>query len=593
MTAALLIAKLSLLGTLAAFLLLFLGARRLRRTLAAALILLAVALGVSAAIAIEGGRALHFISAHTPYVAGGAVLGLATLAVLTWVVHRYPGWAVPAIVVLMPLRTTVGAGGTTANLLIPLYLVTVAVLISELVVRDRLRPPEGPQREPLRIALAVVIALGGLSTLWAGYGYTGLDKAFLAGLVKILAFYVPFAAIFYLVVRYARSVADVTRLFLTVIWSAVGFSLIGIAQYAGHFVFFNRASIEHAYKIGQGWRVNSLFWDPNMFSRFLIVALLICLTLALVTPARRRRLAAAAAVIAGANVLTLSRSGWIGLLIGLILFSYLWLGRRRGTYVTVAAVIVIGAGLGALFALRSPWRHGILDHPWGINRLTGGRYYLAQGGIRMFEDHPLTGVGLGDFPLAYYPKYRDRHASKVLRDSHTTPITFLAEEGILGVLAYLAVLVTFFATALRADRREHQPEALLAGAASRAGPPQGPAAAPAPFTTSLVVASDPPDPPGGGVLNAPAGGGTPAPDAEPTPSALARRRLRLVQAGLAAAVLATVVHSLVYNAWFEDPYLWLLLAVSVALRYRLTGWPEEPRHARPRPRRVLTPPDRT
>jgi hypothetical protein len=32
-----------------------------------------------------------------------------------------------------------------------------------------------------------------------------------------------------------------------------------------------------------------------------------------------------------------------------------------------------------------------------------------------------------------------------------------------------------------------------------------------------------------------------------------------------------VTHSLLYNAFFEDPYLWLLFGLVLAAAYRLTG----------------------
>ncbi len=50
----------------------------------------------------------------------------------------------------------------------PLYLVLLAVAIAEIVVRDRLRVPEGRRTDPVRIALAVMLAVIGVSSLWTG-----------------------------------------------------------------------------------------------------------------------------------------------------------------------------------------------------------------------------------------------------------------------------------------------------------------------------------------------------------------------------------------------------------------------------------------
>ena len=47
----------------------------------------------------------------------------------------------------------------------------------------------------------------------------------------------------------------------------------------------------------------------------------------------------------------------------------------------------------------------------------------------------------------------------------------------------------------------------------------------------------------------------------------ADRRLYLWQAGLVACVVSIFVHSMTYNAFFEDPYLWLFMALASACRH--------------------------
>ncbi len=58
----------------------------------------------------------------------------------------------------------------------------------------------------------------------------------------------------------------------------------------------------------------------------------------------------------------------------------------------------------------------------------------------------------------------------------------------------------------------------------------------------------------------------------PPEEELPDRRLYLIKAGLAAVVLAIFVDSLLYNAFFEDPYLWTMLALIAAAACRLTVW---------------------
>ena len=532
MAAALLLAKLCLVGVLATFLPLFAGVRRRRRTLASLLVVFVAALAgftaaayglrtslpgaQSAGAARSSGTAARLI--HDPPLLVLTAIGLlAVLALLTWIAWRSPKWMLPAAVVLMALRLPLGFSLDAPKLLWPLYLVILALLIAEVVVRDRLAPPEGAHRDHLRVALAAFIGLAGLSVLWGGFSYASGFVAFTSGLVKLWAFYLPFAAVYYLVFRYVRHADDLRRILMTVLWFGVLLAVIGVTQYATHWILFNRARLLREASLGQGFRVNSLFFDPNVFSRFLIMALLLCAVLALVEPRRRRVLAPVAALFAIAHVFTLSRSGWVSLLAGLIMLGYAWLGARRGTYALAALLLAFGAGLGALIAVRgTPIRAATLRHPWGINKITGGRYYLVTGGLLMFRAHP-EGVGLGIFPHAY-PFFRDFHARKTLVENHTTPVAVLSELGAQGLAAYLLILAAFFSTAFgRLPRRGH--------------------------------------------LHPPLDGHGP-PD----------RYVKLAAAGLASVVLAIVAHSLLYDAFFEDPYTWLMMALAAATACRLTTW---------------------
>ena len=49
----------------------------------------------------------------------------------------------------------------------------------------------------------------------------------------------------------------------------------------------------------------------------------------------------------------------------------------------------------------------------------------------------------------------------------------------------------------------------------------------------------------------------------------ADRRLYLWQAALVACVLSVFVHSMTYNAFFEDPYMWVFMALASAVVTRI------------------------
>jgi O-antigen ligase len=503
MPGSLLLAKISLLGLLATFLPLFCGVRRRRLWLFAALLGFFTLLIVSALPVVS--RSHGGFAGHVTLLAGGSLVGLALLAAVTWLVWRYPLYSIPAMVVLMPLRIPVPAGGSTSYLLVPLYTLTLGVAIAEVVVRDRLHLYAWFRRDPTRVALAAVTAVAGVAAMWTGLPHASRATAYAAALVEMLAFFLPFAVVYYLVYRYVRSLADLKRVVVVIIGWGGALALLGLIQYATRTVLFNRAGILRDYRLEHSFRVNALFWDPNMFGRFLVVVIVLALVSVLAPLERRWRvpLLAVAALATAALVVTYSRSSWAALAAAAILFEWFWLGRRRGTVAVLVTVVLLTGGLYALESARHYARLETkvkLNTLYGWNKLAGGRVYLIESGWRMFREHPVGGVGLSGFPLAY-PDYRLRRARPSLNENHTTPVTVLAEEGLVGFAAYIALLAVYFATVMR----------------------------------SRALAAD--------------------------------RRLRLVQAGFMAVILAIILHSLFYNAFFEDPYLWAVMAVSMALTY--------------------------
>jgi O-antigen ligase len=444
---------------------------------------------------------------------GAALGGCVFMAALTWLAYRYPNVTLIAVLALLPLRLPLPLGGGSCNLLVPLYLLTLAMALAEIVVRDGLALPTGFRRDPARVALAIMITVLGVSSLWTGIAYAPRIKAFSLALVKLFAFIVPFATLYYLVERHLNSRLRLRRLIWAMLASGVALALIGIVQAPTHWVIINRAGVLDNEQMQHTFRANSLFWDPNMFGRFcaLIVLLGVAMFLAVRAGGYRSRWRrvlplSAAALAAIALALTYSRSGLISLLGGAVVIELAWLGWKKGLIAVLASVLVLAGGLTALTMARDTKNvEAKLSTTMGLNKLTGGRVYLVKAGWRMFERHPLRGIGLAGFPQAF-PKYRTSHAAKLsLKESHTTPVTIAAEQGSIGLLAFAGLLATFFITALRKRR----------------------------FGTS--------------------------------------RDLYLMQAGLVGGVVALCVSSLSYNAFFEDPYLWIFLAMGSAVATRLVS----------------------
>jgi O-antigen ligase len=160
-------------------------------------------------------------------------------------------------------------------------------------------------------------------------------------------------------------------------------------------------------------------------------------------------------------LLTLSQSSFAGLLLGLLVLG----GARwspRGALAVAAAALVVGAVL--VVAAPSSLRLD-LSSSKSADAATSGRVDLIEGGVRLFGHRPLQGYGPGAFSRAY------RRAEKGSREravsaSHTIPVTVAAEQGVVGLLLYIALLVGGFGTLVRGARGDPVRAAVLAAFAA-------------------------------------------------------------------------------------------------------------------------------
>jgi O-antigen ligase len=163
-----------------------------------------------------------------------------------------------------------------------------------------------------------------------------------------------------------------------------------------------------------------------------------------------RFLLAAAMVFALISVLdTQSRSGLIALVT--LLITMVLIGGRWRRHASVLLVLFAVAALGYVVSgAASSDRH--LTSPD-----TAGRSTLWLVGWRMFEAHPLTGVGAGNFQVSNinYVSQPGAITRADLIDNSAFPVhniylQFLAELGLPGLIAFLGIALVAAAAALRA-----------------------------------------------------------------------------------------------------------------------------------------------
>lgn len=437
-------------------------------------------------------------------------LGLAALGaagILAALFNRWPILLPLAIVFALPFRVPLHAGGDTANLLVPLYLVIAGGVLA-LGLREwqerggpyagagifagRVAPlADVPLRKSgrririgpptlLPLVLAAVVLLYAVQALYS--------PDFSKGLQNVCFFFVPFSLVYALL----RDVEWDRKLLVLVLWvvavEAVAFVIVGSVEYLSRDLFWNdqviRSNEFHTY-----FRVNSIFWDPNIYGRYLALVIVIGMS-ALLWAKERRALAMLTALVAVlwlGLVMTFSQSSFAALLAGLAVlaalrWSWRWTLAAVGAGAVLAVVIVLFAGG---ISKLSPDR---------FNVDTGGRANLVSGGTDLFAQRPIWGYGAGSFPRAYREHIATKKAPVSV--SHTEPVTVAAEQGLLGLVAYAALLVTALWT--------------MASGLS------------------------------------------------PSPPLVAR-------AAVLATFVALLIHTMAYAGFYEDPITWVLLAVGASL----------------------------
>jgi O-antigen ligase len=372
-------------------------------------------------------------SGHHRLFAAAAVVGLVLAIAGTWIVLRVPWLLALATLACVPARFPVHVGSTQANLLLPLYGV---VVVAALVLAWQLYGDDVRSRElgPLSWPLALLVAWTGVSMLWT--------KDVRQGAIELLFFILPFGLLAVVLARLPWSRVWVITLYVQLALMGLVFASIGIVQYEERQIFWNpKVKVDNAYA-PSGWfyRVNSVFYDPSIYGRFLVVAILASLAVVLRRRGRDPLWAIAATLVLGITWVGLlpsfSQSSYVALIVGVAVAAIVMWRWRSLVVLGVAAAVLL------LVVVASPQlRHRIQGKTSSsLSHITSGRSTLARNGIKLAVHNPVFGVGVGGFKRAYADETGLKGREPKAAASHTTPITVAAETGLPG-LALLLVLV--------------------------------------------------------------------------------------------------------------------------------------------------------
>jgi O-antigen ligase len=219
-----------------------------------------------------------------------------------------------------------------------------------------------------------------------------------------------------------------------------------------------------AFAVGNFIRAHGMFGQPNPFAGYLGTIFPIALAMTLIPhPGRFRTIAPICMALIGLGIfLSLSRGAWLGLTISLGVMAMAWSARARKMVIPMAAciVLVVALAMAGLLPPNISARITSATDNFGVFdvrtvQLTSENFAIVermahwQAGWHMFEDHPLTGVGTGNYN-ANYPDYFVRETFVTSQGhAHNFYIHMLAENGIVGLAIYLTLILSFLFVALR------------------------------------------------------------------------------------------------------------------------------------------------
>ncbi len=223
------------------------------------------------------------------------------------------------------------------------------------------------------------------------------------------------------------------RQFLTVYAAAIGY--LGASSAWGYF----HGDSVFAQGIDRAQGLTNAGGDPNSLAITLVTAL--PLTLLLVAE-RGKLLRGFAIAICAVNICTIvltgSRTGFLCLL----MLAMVFVVTRKRAVARLPLLAIAVAAVWVAMPAEYKGRYTSVEHLKNDESYQN-RIISWKSGLHMFEDHPLTGVGIGNFPDANGEKYWPiKNGVRIWLQPHSLYVQAIAETGLLGTSAFLLLLIS-------------------------------------------------------------------------------------------------------------------------------------------------------
>ncbi len=301
--------------------------------------------------------------------------------------------------------------------------------------------------KPRMMDMAVIgmAVMAGISLVWTRQADVALTELRTLILEPVL---------FYCLFRSLRPSRDsLIRFVDALIIAGLLVSLVGL------FLYFQGEGIITAE--GGARRLAGVYGSPNNVGLLLGRTMPLTVAFLLVKTDRRRQVFAAAALAAMSITLILTQS--VGaLILGIpASMTVILFGRyqRKAILPVIAVGAAAAAGFGVLSRVSARFAN-ILDLTTGTNFF---RLRLWESAMEIIQDHPISGIGLDQFLYLFSGEYvrPDAIWDLDLSHPHNVILDFWTRLGIIGLILFLTIQLSFWRSAITALKAFRQQDRLL------------------------------------------------------------------------------------------------------------------------------------
>lgn len=292
-------------------------------------------------------------------------------------------------------------------------------------------------KTPLDKPIVILMFLMGLANLFSVHKYTSFWSSILL---------LNYVAVYYLIIHTVRTRSQLRQLIYVIIGVATFLAVFGLFKKFGYNPFPWWYYPEITQNVD---RLASTFGNANHLAGYMEMSIPLVLGLFLTGLKRGEFLfmVGITFLLFLSLMLSLSRGGWIGMLVGLLFMAAvlrfetnfkkkkLMVALAGGTFVVVLAVLTSTSTVERVLAL---------EEKQGLQ----ARIMVWEGAVEMIKDHLLVGTGPGTFPIIY-SQYQPPGLERRYFMAHNDYLQMVSELGIPLILVIIWMVVAFYKNGFR------------------------------------------------------------------------------------------------------------------------------------------------